>query len=179
MSLALVASLLLAELSPEQLAKVQHERDKAMADVAKKYGGKQSSELSQDERREMIKEQRDAESRVLEKAGVDPKEIARYEARLSLDDRAATKAAKQQIEEKEKREAAEKEKKSEPQEIPIQRGFNDSNPVTLEEKTKDGAPVVEKGLPQDAQDDYNAAGAAANNDAPAEPAPKSKGKGKK
>jgi hypothetical protein len=181
MGLALVATLLLADLTPEQLAKVQHERDKALLDVSKKYGGKPSSELTQDERREMIKDQREAESQVLEKNGVDPKEIARYEAKLSLDDRAATKAAKKELEEKEKREAAEKEKKNEPGEIPIQRGFNDANPVTLEEKQGNGAPVVEKGLPPEAQDDYNAASGGKSNDEPLpEPAakPAKSGKGK-
>jgi hypothetical protein len=185
MGLALIASLLLADLTPEQLAKVQHERDKALEEVKLKYGGKPSSELTQDERRDMIKDQREAESQVLEKNGVDAKEIARYEAKLSLDDRAATKAAKQQIEEKEKQQAAEKEKKAEPGEIPIQRGFNDANPVTLEEKTSNGAPVVEKGLPPEAQDDIAAAGGKSNNDeplpepaAPAKPAKGGKAKHK-
>jgi hypothetical protein len=177
MSLVAVAALLLADLSPEQLAKVQHDRDKAMADVSKKYGDKKPSELSQDERRDMIKDQREAESRVLDENGVDPKEVARYEARLSLDDRAATKAAKQKIEEKEKRDAEEKEKKSKEGsgEIPIQRGFNDNNPVVLEEKQGNGAPVVEKGLPTEAQDDLNAA---QQGDAPAPESKPAKG-GKK
>jgi hypothetical protein len=180
MSIIAVTALLLAELSPEQLAKVQHDRQKAMAEVSKKYGDKKPSELTQDERREMIHDQREAEDRVLEKNGVDRKEIARYEAKLSLDDRAATKAAKQQIEEKEKREADEKAKGGEKQggdNIPIQRGFSDTNPVTLEDKGNgSGGPVVERGLPQDAQDDYNAAGAAKGDESA--PEPKSKGKKK-
>jgi hypothetical protein len=40
----------------------------------------------------------------------------------------------------------------------VQRGFSDSNPVTLEENNNPGgAPTVEKGLPPDAQDDQSAA----------------------
>jgi hypothetical protein len=39
----------------------------------------------------------------------------------------------------------------------VQRGFNDEHPVVLEEKPG-AAPVVEKGLPQDYNDDQAAAG---------------------
>jgi len=39
----------------------------------------------------------------------------------------------------------------------VQRGFNDQNPVVLEEK-QGGTPTVEKGLPQDYADDQAQAG---------------------
>jgi hypothetical protein len=163
MGLSLVAALLFGQITPEQLAQVQVDRDKAQAEVQKKYGDRQPSELSQDERRDMIQEQRDAEDAVIAKSGLDPKELARYEAKLSLEDRAATRAAKQEIEDKEKREAEKKakqeaekaEKANQP--VQIQKGFNDKNPVILEDKQNTATPTVEKGLPPDAVEDQNAA----------------------
>ena len=159
---ALLLALAADDLSPEKAAKVQKDREKAMADVAKKYGNKKSSELSQDERREMIRDQRAAETAVLDKNGVDPKEFARYEAKMSLNDRAATKAERERLDRKEQddKKAAEQQQ-SGPREIQIQRGFDDNNPVTLEENNSGGGgtgqPVVEKGLPPEAQSDQNEA----------------------
>lgn len=181
MGLSLVAALLFAQVTPEQLAQVQVDREKAMAEVHKKYGDRQPSELSQDERREMIKDVREAEEKVLEKNGVDPKELARYEAKQSLDDRAATKAAKQQIEEKEKRDAEKKEKEEAEranQPIQVQKGFSDSNPVILEENQGNGAPTVEKGLPPEALDDQNAASGTDKADKADAPRPTKSGGGK-
>src|SRR5438128_852334 len=86
---------------------VENVSDDAMADIAKKYGNKKSSELSQDERRDMIQEQRAAENAVMEKNGVDPKEMARYEAKMNLADRAATKTEREKLDQK-----AEEEKKA-------------------------------------------------------------------
>src|SRR5262245_29293657 len=131
--LVLAIALLLTadDLTPDKAAKVQRDREKAMDAISKKYGNKKSSELSSDERREMIREQRAAENDVLEKNGVDPKEFARYEARMSLSDRAATKQAKDDLdkkEEAEKKAAADKAKGDQP--VQVQRGFSDSNPVT-------------------------------------------------
>ncbi|MBL8957976.1 MAG: hypothetical protein JNK82_44795 [Myxococcaceae bacterium] len=144
------------DLNPEKAAKVQKDRDTAMADIAKKYGNKKSTELSQDERREMIREQRAAENAVLEKNNVDPKEFARYEAKMSLSDRTATNNARALLDQKEVEAKKAAEQKAQPGngEIPIQRGFSDSNPVTLEENNNSGGGiVVEKGLPPDAQND--------------------------
>jgi hypothetical protein len=179
--LALILSLLAADdLTPAKAAQVQHDRDKAMADIDKKYGNKQPSELSQDERREMIRDQREAEDKVLEKHGVNAKDMARYEARMNLGERDAAKAELKKIEKKEeddKKAAAEK--ANQPQEIQVQRGFSDSNPVVLEEKAQgNGPPVVEKGLPPDAIDDQNAASGGSYDDSAA-PAAKSKSGGGK
>ncbi len=148
------------DLNPEKAAKIQKDRDTAMAEIAKKYGNKKSSELSQDERREMIREQRAAENSVLEKNNVDPKEYARYEARMSLSDRAATKDARAALDKKDAddKKAAEAKQQQGNGEVQVQRGFSDSNPVTLEENSNTGgAPIVEKGLPPDAQNDQNEA----------------------
>jgi len=182
MGLFLVAALFLAQLTPEQLAQVQHDREKAQVEIQKKYGDRLPSELSPEERRDLIQEQRDAEDKVLEKNGVDPKELARYEAKLSLDDRAATKAAKKQIEEKEKRDAEKKEKEEAEranQPIQVQKGFSDSNPVILEENQGSGAPTVEKGLPPEALDDQNAASGADKTDKAETPKAKSGGRSKR
>jgi hypothetical protein len=182
-----LALLLLAlgadDLNPEKAAKVQKDRDTAMADIAKKYGNKKSTELSQDDRREMIREQRAAENAVLEKNNVDPKEFARYEAKMSLSDRSATNNARALLDQKEveAKKAAEQKAQQGNGEIPIQRGFSDNNPVTLEEKTNaGGAPVVvEKGLPPDAQNDQaEAAGMGTGSSNFDEPAKKSGGKKK-
>lgn len=179
LALALVLTLGADELTPDKAAQVQHDRDKAMADVSKKYGNKKSSELSSDERREMIRDQREADKQVLEKNGVEAKDMARYEARMNLSDREATKAAKERIEQKEAadKKAAEAKAKAQPQEVQVQRGFNDNNPVTLEDNPN-GQPIVEKGLPQEAQDDQAAAGQRTDDEGAVAPAKKS-AKGKK
>jgi hypothetical protein len=181
-ALALLLTLAADDLTPEKAAKVQKDRDQAMADVSKKYGNKKSSELTSDERREMIKDQRAAETNVLEKNNVDAKEFARYEAKMNLSDRAATKAARENLDKKEAEDKKAADDKQGNGEIPIQRGFNENNPVTLEEKPQNtnGAPVVEKGLPPDAQQDQSEAsgGNAPANDYDSAPAKKS-GKGKK
>lgn len=182
--LALVVVLALAadDLTPQKAAKVQKDLDQANADVAKKYGNKKSSELSQDERREMIRDQRAAEIAVLDKNGVDPKEYARYEAKMNMADRAATKDARVALDKKEAddKKAAEAAKQG-GQEIQIQRGFNENNPVTLEEKPaggSGGAPVVEKGLPPDAQSDQAEASGGSKGGYD-DPPPAKKGGGKK
>ncbi len=168
------------DLTPEKAAKIDHETNKALDAVDKKYGNRKSSELSSDERREVIRERAAAEREVLEKNDTKPADYVRYTGKMNREDRAATKAAGAKIEEKEKAAAAEKEKEKEkaagPKEIPIQRGFNDDHPVVLEEK-QGAAPVVEKGLPKDFTDDQAAAGMtdSSSETAPAKPA----GKGKK
>src|SRR4051812_9069823 len=83
--------------SPEDIAKIQHEQEKAAADVDKKYGDRKPSELSPEERRAMTKEKAAADREVLEKHGVDPKEYARASAKQNLDDRARTRAAREKL----------------------------------------------------------------------------------
>ncbi|MBK7859538.1 MAG: hypothetical protein IPJ65_13160 [Archangiaceae bacterium] len=183
---ALLLALAADDLTPEKAAKVQKDRDAAMAEVAKKYGNKKSSELSSDERREMIRDQREAESAVLEKNNVDGKELARYEAKMSLDDRAATRAERDRLDKKEQNEKKAAEQKQQqaqqPQEVQVQRGFSDDHPVTLEEKpAAAGQPTVERGLPPEAVDDQNAASGSSAPAAPPEvaPPPAKKSHGKK
>ena len=85
--------------TPEQVAKIQHDVQKAQDEVDKKYQGRQ---LSAEERKQQIKDRGAAEGTVLEKAGVDRKEYARASAKLSKDDRAAVESEKVKLEKKDK-----------------------------------------------------------------------------
>src|SRR5688572_28366990 len=95
-----------ADLTPESVAKIDREQKKANDAIDKKYGNKKPSELSSAERREIIKERGEAEKAVLEKAGVDPKEYTKYTAKMNREDRVATKAAAEKLEQQEKDAAA-------------------------------------------------------------------------
>jgi hypothetical protein len=160
------------DLTPEKTAKIEREKNKALEAVDKKYGNRKSSEMSSDERREVIRERAAAENEVLEKNNVSPKAYVSYTAHMNKEDRAATKAADAKLEEKEKQAAAakkDKETQGGPKEIQVQRGFNDNNPVVLEEKQGNG-PTVEKGLPQDYADDQALAGQQTDSSSQAAPA---------
>ena len=93
------------DLTPDQRAKLLNEQKKAAAAVEKKYGNKKPSELSPDERRAMAKEKAEAETQVLEKAGVDSKEFARSTMKMGRDEKADTDAAVKTLEAKEKEDA--------------------------------------------------------------------------
>src|SRR4051812_44586907 len=113
------------DLTPEKTAKIEREKVKAMETVDKKYGGRKSSEMSSDERKEQIADQAAAERAVLEKNNVSAKSYTIYTAKMNTADRAATKDAAAKLEAKEKQEAAaatEKEKSAGgPKEIQVQR----------------------------------------------------------
>jgi hypothetical protein len=83
--------------TPEEIAKIQHEQEKATAELEKKYGNRRISELSNEERRTLIKERADAEREVLDKHGVDPKDFARATAKQSLEDRAKTRTEREKL----------------------------------------------------------------------------------
>lgn len=85
--------------TPEQAAKLQHDVQKAQDEVDKKYQGR---ELSADDRKQQIRDRAAAENGVLEKAGVDRKEYARANAKLSKDDRAAIESEKAKLDKKDK-----------------------------------------------------------------------------
>ena len=159
------APLAFADLDPDQLAKIEREKDEALADVAKKHGDKKPSEMDAAERKQLIQEQAAAERAVLEKNGVSAKEYARGSAKLSRDGRDQMKKTSKELEEKAKADkAAAEAAKNKKGEIPIQRGFNNRNPVEVEGATNaNGEPVVEQGLPPDeeeaaAMDRANASG---------------------
>lgn len=157
MVLALTASILVAQLDPAQIARIEADQKDAVQAVDAKYGNKKSSELSQDERRGYIQERAAAEQGVLEKHGVDGKVWARTNAKLSKDDREAVKAETKKLEAA----AAQAKKPGGPKEIRVQKG----GPVVLEER--EGVPgTVEQGLTPDDEADEEAANALDKGDGP-------------
>lgn len=178
--LALVAD---EPLTPDKAAVIERQQQKAQAEVSAKYGNKKPTELSREERKALDQDLANADKKVLEKNGVDPKQWARESLKRDRNEYAQTKAKVKELEEKDK--ALEEKQKAEanaPREITVQRGVSDENPVTLDEKpNEEGTVPVEKGLPPEAQQELNAAGQEGNIfSAPAQEAPrptKSKGKG--
>jgi hypothetical protein len=85
----LALPVLASDVDPDTAAQVGRDRQKALDEVAKKYGNKKSSELSGDERRARVKDEAEAVSRVLDKHGVSAKDMARYEAKSSPAERNA------------------------------------------------------------------------------------------
>jgi hypothetical protein len=104
-ALTFVATPAFAEITPEQAAKIDREKKKAMEDIDKKYGNKKGNELSNDERRAQTKERAEALEKVLDKNGATAKEYSKFEATASSADRAA---AKEQGAAMDKKEAADK-----------------------------------------------------------------------
>ncbi len=164
---ALLLSLVVGAIPASEAAAIEREMEKNQAEVTAKYGERKSSEMSSDERRDMMRDQAEADQKVLDKHGVDKKEWASSQSHRSRDERAEVKAEKekQAAAEKQKAEAeaeaeAKKKAAAEPAKpIQIQRGINDENPVVLEEKPGAG-PIIERGLPADAKADDEAAKAA-------------------
>lgn len=159
LSFALTLSLTLApdEFDAERAATIEREQARETAAVSAKYGNKKSTELSRDERAQMIREQAAAEQKVLDKHGVSPKDWARAQMNRSREQAEQVRQANKALEAKEKAaERAAAEKAGGPKEIVIQRGISEENPVTLEEN-ENATPIVEQGLPKDYENDQNAA----------------------
>jgi len=173
------------ELTPEKIAAIRRDEQKAQAKVDAAYGNRKPSEMSNEERQKAAREQQAAGLGVMEKHGVSDKEYSRHVARMSPEEREAVEQAEKKLEADEKaaREAAEKKKQEEaqaPEDIPIQQGISEDNPVELEAAEGAGS-VVEEGLPpgEHGMDEMPADEAmepAA--EAPAAPAPK-KSRGRK
>ncbi len=142
---AAAAPVLAEDLDPELVATVRHEQKAAVEAVAEGHDHRKSSEMSAEERREVIRQESEAQGTVLERHGVAAKDYARYSATLSREDLARANDAERRIEEKEKadREAAAQTK---PEVVKVQRGFSNENPVELE-ATADAPPIVEHGIP--------------------------------
>ncbi|HEY0096185.1 MAG TPA: hypothetical protein VGB96_17790 [Archangium sp.] len=138
---------LAGDLSPEQLARIRRAEKAAVDKVNAAHGNKKSSELSTAERRQIIREQQEAVRKVMDEHGVSAKDSARQSARGGPKQNEQVAAAEKALAEKEKAAGAAKPpREKEPGEIQIQEGFNEENPVMLEEE--EGAqPVVEHGLP--------------------------------
>ncbi len=140
-----VPGLALADaLTPEQIARIRRDEQAAIDRVNAAHGNKKSSELSTAERREIIREQQAAVRKVMESHGVSAKDYARQTARMGPKGNAAVSAEQKALEDRQK---AAQETKA-PGEIQVQQGFDENNPVMLEEQ--EGAPpIVEQGLPPD------------------------------
>ena len=141
-------------LTPEQLASIRRDEQAAMERVDKAHGNKKPSELSTDERRQIIEEQQRAIQEVMDKHGVTRKEYARQVARMGPEGNAAVAEAEKVLEAREQEaaqaaaEAAQKPQAEEPkppEEIPIQRGFSNEKPVELE-AVPGAPPIIEEGL---------------------------------
>lgn len=164
--LALVAD---EPIPAEKAAVIERAQAKAQAEVSAKYGHKKSSELSQDERRQMVKDQADAEKAVLEKHGVDGKQWARESLKR---DRAQYAENQQRVKDLEAKEKADEEKRkadaNAPKEIAVQRGITEDSPVTLDEKPYEvGKVPIEEGLPPEAIQDLQSVAAEGGEKAPA------------
>ncbi len=133
-----------ADLTPEKVAEIRRDEAQALSKVSEEYGNRKPSEMSTEERREAVGKEREASSAVLEKHGVSAKDFARYEARMSPADNARAKAEEQRL-----AEAAKAAKQAPPpaqEEVHIQQGFSDKDPVELE-ATEGADPTVEVGIP--------------------------------
>ena len=139
------------ELTPEKIAAIRRDEQKAQEKVNAAYGNRKPSEMSNEERRQAIQDQQQAGLAVMEKHGVSDKEYSRQVARMGRDEREAVKQAEQKLEAQEQAKREAEQRKVEqaqlpPEEIPIQKGINDENPVELE-SSQEAASVVEQGLP--------------------------------
>lgn len=136
------------DLTPEQLASIHRDEQKALDQVSAAHGNKPSSELSSSERRQLVHEQQEASRKVLEAHGVSAKDYARQTARMGPQGNEQVATAEKALEAQEK--AAQKKKPAGNGEIQVQLGVDENHPVTLEEQ-EGAAPVVEQGLPPEEQ----------------------------
>src|SRR4051794_3187349 len=93
-ALGLATPALAEELTPKKLAAVQHDEEKALEKVNKAHGDRKPSEMSPEERRDVMREQADAKREVLEKNNVDLKEYVTRGSRLSREEKAEVEATK-------------------------------------------------------------------------------------
>lgn len=179
------------ELTPEKIAAIRRDEQAAKAKVDAAHGNRQPSEMSDEERAQVIQDQAAAAQGVMAKHGVSDKEYARHVARMPLEEReAVAKAEKKQeaaAKEKAEREAKEAaqgkdEETKAAEDIPIQQGISDEHPVEME-SSGDAASVVEQGLPpgEAAGDEAAAADSmeSSQDEAPAAPAAPAKKKSSK
>ncbi|CAM3666181.1 MULTISPECIES: hypothetical protein [Corallococcus] len=140
----LLATPVLAEdegLSPEKVAAIRRDEAAAQTKVEATYGNRKPSEMSNAERGQSIRDQQAEAAKVMEKHGISAKEYAGYTARMSPEDNARAANEDKRLEDKAKadQEAEEKKRAAGDQEVHIQQGFSDAEPVELE--SAEGAEV--------------------------------------
>ena len=157
LGLALVASTAFAkDLDPTEAVQIQREQDAATKKVYASHGDKKDSEMDPEERAQVIEEQRQARLEVLDKHGVSDKAFARYQGKLTPDQRAQEKAAAQALDRKEAaattQPAADPNAAKPADQVVVQRGaqMQAVDPKTGEPLPPSGdspLPVVEHGAP--------------------------------
>ncbi len=121
---------------PATVGEVDAELAQRKAEIAKEYEG---AKMSHAQRREREAKEREAQKEVLAKHGVEPKDYERSKVTMNRDAKAEASQAGQAWT---TRTDAEKKKASEPKvepeatPIPVQRGFDEKNPVILHEKDR-------------------------------------------
>jgi len=148
---ALVVSLVVGgawaeEVSPQKAAEVGRDRQRALDEVSKKYGGRKPSELSSEERRERVKDEAAAVSKVMQQHGVGAKDLARYEATSSPSERAAASAKVEAAEKKQAEERAEAQK-AQAATAAAGAGTTVENGIVIERGPQDGAKGDEQPKP--------------------------------
>ncbi len=109
-----------AELTPADVAKVEREQRKAVQAVDKAHGNRKHSEMTSAERATVIHEQAEAAQAVLDKKGIDRKELAGRTAKLSREEQAQVKAETASLEAKDTRAPAPAEL------VPVEKGLPES-----------------------------------------------------
>lgn len=122
------------ELPPEKVAQIQAEQEKAGKAVEKKYGDKLPSELTNEERGQIIRETQAAAAEIFEKHGVSPKDFAIQSTRMGRAEReavAGARAALEAREEAEKARADQERSQATDAEIQVIRGTTDETPMEV------------------------------------------------
>jgi exonuclease VII large subunit len=120
------------ELDADTIARVNHARAKALKEVDAAFGNRPLHQLDAAERRAQAEQKQAAGRKVLEENKVSDKQFTNATSRLSREQQAQVKQSQEKLV------AQDKQKAAKPQapaagEVPVQRGFSDDAPVTLQE----------------------------------------------
>jgi len=88
------------DLSPEQVARIRAEQQAADERVRIAHDGRKPSEMSSEQRKQFLEDQRRANQEVLDKHGVTAKEFARASSRMSREDLGRADAESRALKEK-------------------------------------------------------------------------------
>ena len=124
------------DLSAERVGQIQYQEKKALEEVQSQYGNRKPSEMSQDERREMIDKQKEVLSKVHESAGVSDKDYARRTAHMSPDELSAAKQAERAAEREELKKEVKAESSAGPEVVPYEEATGQKPPPSQPVTTK-------------------------------------------